>query len=112
MRRFVLLLLVCAVPATASAAVNPDLAHLQNSLKADMVRKFKTRAPGLKITTVTCTLPTSSGAKAHCKAYFTGGTVKGYYPVTATLHDLGGTLTWTASLAKCWNPTTKKYAAC
>jgi hypothetical protein len=111
MRRFVLLLLVCAVPVAASAAVDPEQLRLQNSLKAQMVKVFKKQAPKLTITRVTCKLP-ESGNTSHCKAYFTVGTTRGYYPVTATLHDLGGKLTWTASSPKCWNPTTKRYAAC
>jgi hypothetical protein len=111
MRRFLVLLLVCAAPATAAAAVNPEQLALQKSLKAEMAKTFKKQAPALTITTVTCKLP-SSGTTSHCTAHFTAGGVKGYYPVTATLHDLGGTLSWTAASPKCFDAKTGKGISC
>jgi hypothetical protein len=112
MRRLLLAFLVCVVSAPpALAAVNPNVVYLQKTLKASMVAAFKKQAPGLKILTVTCKLPTN-GTKSHCKAHFTAGSVKGYYPVTATLHDLGGKLTWTASKPKCFNAKTGKSISC
>ena len=98
--------------ALAHGATNPDLVHLQNTLKADMTKSFKKQAPNLKITLVTCKIPKSGGVTTACKAYFMTNGVKGYYPVTAKFHDLGGTLSWTAQSPKCQNPTTKKYTPC
>jgi hypothetical protein len=96
--------------ASAGAATNPELTHLQNTLKASMVTAFKKQAPSLKITTVTCKLPTN-GTTAHCKANFTAGTVKGYYPVAATILA-SGKLKWTASSPKCFNAKTGKAISC
>jgi hypothetical protein len=109
MRQILLLLAVAGIVAgSALGATDPKL---NRTLKADMVKAFKKQAPTLKFTTVTCVLP-KSGSTAHCKAFFTVSGTKGYYPVTATLHDLGGTLTWTARSPKCLNPKTQKYIAC
>ena len=111
MRLIVLLLATCLLATSAGAATNPELTHLQNTLKADMVATFKKQAPGLKITTVTCKLPTS-GTTAHCTAHFTAGsTVNGYYPVTAKILD-SGTLKWTAALPKCFSVKTGKRITC
>ena len=108
MRRILLFLLVTAITAgPAASATDP---HLNASLKAEMVKTFKKQAPTLKITTVSCVPPTN-GTTAHCKAYFTASGTKGYYPVTATIHD-SGKLSWTAQSPKCLNATTKKYALC
>jgi hypothetical protein len=109
MRRILLLVIGTAIAASpALAATDP---HLEASLKADMVKTFKKKAPTLKFTKVKCVLP-ESGATAHCKAYFIVSGTNGYYPVTAKLHDLGGTLTWTAQSPKCLNAKTKTYIAC
>jgi hypothetical protein len=112
MRSLLLLVLVFAVAAgAASGATDPRVAYLQKTLKANMVTTFKKQAPSLKLTTVSCKLP-ADGSTAHCKAFFRVSRTKGYYPVTAKLHDLGGKLTWTATSPKCWNPAKKKYVAC
>ena len=112
MRPLLLLVLVCAVTAGAAAgATDPRLAYLQKTLKTNMISTFKKKAPSLKITTVSCKLP-KDGSTAHCKAFFTVSRTKGYYPVTAKLHDLGGRLTWTATSPKCWNPAKKAYVSC
>src|SRR6266566_1823575 len=108
MRRILLLLAVVAIAAgPAMGATDPQL---NKTLKADMVKTFKKQAPTLKFTTVNCTLP-ANGTTAHCKAYFTVSSTKGYYPVKATIHD-SGALTWTAQSPKCLNTATKKYVAC
>ena len=108
MRSIPLVLAVAAI--AASPAIGATDPKLNSTLKADMVRAFKKQAPTLKFTTVTCVLP-ENGVTAHCKAFFTVRTTKGYYPVNATIHD-SGTLSWTAQSPKCLNPKTKKYAAC
>jgi hypothetical protein len=102
-----LLALVAIAAATALGATDPQL---DKTLKADMAKTFKKQAPTLKFTTVSCTLP-ESGVTAHCKAYFTVTGTKGYYPVTAAIHD-SGKLTWTAKSPKCLNTKTGKYVAC
>ncbi len=96
--------------AGAAAAVDPRVAALQKSLKGDMVKTFAQRAPGLKITTVTCKLP-SSGTVATCIAHFTAGTIKGYYPVRAVILS-SGQLRWTASTPKCFVAKTGKPTRC
>jgi hypothetical protein len=112
MRRLLPLVLVCAVVCgSARGATDPRLVYLQKTLRADMVKTFKKKAPRLTIGTVTCVLP-KAGVTSHCKATFTVGPIKGYYPVVAKLHDVGGTLTWTASSPKCWNAAKKRYVAC
>jgi len=112
MRRLLLVLAAFSVAVTpAVAAKDPRLAYLQNTLKADMVKTFKKQAPSLKLTTVTCVIP-KSGAVSHCRAFFTVGKTKGYYPVTARLHDLGGKLTGTGRSPKCWVAAKKTYLAC
>jgi len=112
MRWLALCVLAAAVfVPVAGAKTDPRLAYLQKTLRTDMVKTFKKQAPKLKITTVKCVLP-KDGVTSHCKASFTDAGVKGYYPVTAKLHDLGGTLTWVAKSPQCWNPAKKKYAAC
>jgi hypothetical protein len=108
--RKVLLLLLIVVGIVAGPAIGARDPGLEKSLKADMVKTFKKQAPTLKFTTVNCTLP-ANGTTAHCKAYFTVNSTKGYYPVKATIHD-SGALTWTAQSPKCLNATTKKYVAC
>ena len=110
-RLLVLLAIFALAPGSALAAKDPRLVYLERTLKADMVKTFKKQAPKLKLETVTCVLP-KSGITSHCKATFTAGGIKGYYPVTAKLHDVGGRLTWTATSPKCWNATKKKYVAC
>lgn len=103
-----MLLAVAGIAAApAPGARDPGL---EKSLKADMVKAFKKQAPTLRFTTVNCALPVS-GTTAHCKAYFTVKSTKGYYPVKATIHDTGQ-LSWTAQSPQCMNATTKKYAAC
>ena len=112
MRSLLLLVLVAAVAAgAASGATDPRLAYLQKTLKANMVTTFKKQAPSLKLTTLSCKLP-KDGTTAHCKAFFVVSKTKGYYPVTAKLHELGGKLTWTATSPKCWNAAKKTYVAC
>jgi hypothetical protein len=107
-RRVFLLLVVAGI--AAGPALGARDPALEKSLKADMVKTFKKQAPTLKFTTVNCTLPVN-GTTAHCKAYFTVKSTKGYYPVKATIHD-NGKLSWTAQSPKCLNPATKKYIAC
>jgi hypothetical protein len=100
--------LALAFAGSASASFSdPTLAK---SLKTQMVKTFKKQAPALKITTVTCTAPTS-GVTAKCTAHFTDGSIKGYYPVKATIHD-NGKMTWVAQSPKCLNAKTGKYGAC
>ena len=112
MRSLLVLVLICAVAAGAAAgATDPRLVYLQKTLKANMVKTFKKQAPSLKITTVSCKLP-ADGITSHCKAFFAVSGRKGYYPVTAKLHDLGGKLTWTARSPKCWSPAKKAYVSC
>ena len=108
MSRVVLLLALFAVaPAALGAYTDP---HLEKTLKADMVKTFHKQAPKLTIGQVKCVLP-KNGVTAHCKAYFTISTTKGYYPVKATIHD-SGQLSWTASSPQCWNAAKKRYVAC
>lgn len=83
---------------------------LEKSLRPQLVKAFKQRAPSLTITTLRCMAPTS-GVTAHCTMHFTVGSTKGYYPIAATIHD-SGKLTWVAKSPKCLNPTTKKYVSC
>ena len=95
-----------------AAATNPEQVALQKTLKALMTKKYKQAAPKLKITTITCKLP-SDGTVAHCVAHFTyPPTIVGTYQVKAELHDLGGTLTWTAGSPKCKDTKTGKSIAC
>ena len=112
MRRLVPTILAAAVLVpTAAAATNPELAYLEKTLKADMVKTFKRQAPGLTITTVTCRLP-SDGITATCTARFTSGSVKGFYPVKATLHNMGGALTWKTGTPQCTDAKTGKAVSC
>jgi hypothetical protein len=111
MRRLVPILAAAVLAPAAAAATNPALTYLQKTLKADMVKTFKTKAPGLTITTVTCKLP-ANGVTATCKAHFTTGSVKGYYPVRATLHDVGGSLTWKTGQPKCTDAKTGRPVPC
>ena len=112
MRRLLLLaILSVLITGVALGATDPRLVYLQKTLKTDMVKTFKKKAPRLTIGRVTCVLP-KDGVTSHCKATFTVGPIKGYYPVVAKLHDVGGTLTWTASSPKCWNAAKKRYVAC
>jgi hypothetical protein len=104
------LLAAAVFAAGAGAATNPEQLRLQKTLRANMVKTFKKRAPSLKITTVTCKLP-RNGTVARCTARFTTGSVKGWYPVKAVLHD-SGTLTWTATSPKCFNAKTNKPIPC
>ena len=108
MRRILPFLALFFVVATSAAAFRDPA--LEKSLKTQMVKTFKKQAPRLKITTVFCEAP-SSGITSHCTVHFTEGSVMGYYPVKATIHD-SGQLSWTAQSPKCLNTTTKKYAAC
>jgi len=103
----VVALCACAV---ASGAVNPEQLRLQRSLKADMAKSFKKRAPSLEITTVSCKLPVS-GTVAHCTAHFVVGQVKGYYKVSATIHE-SGQLTWTAASPRCFDAKSGKALRC
>ena len=113
MRRILLLLVVFGVVVGPTyGATNPDLVYLQKTLMADMTKSFKKQAPNLKFTTVACTIPKGGGVTTQCKAYFTTNGVKGYYPVVAKFHDLGGTVSWSAQSPRCQNPTTKKYSPC
>jgi hypothetical protein len=111
MRRLVPILAAAVLAPVAAAATNPQVAYLEKTLKSDMVKTFRTKAPGLKITTVTCKLP-ASGVTATCTARFTSGPLKGYYPVKATLHDVGGSLTWKTGQPKCANAKTGKPVPC
>ncbi len=99
-----------ALCAAAAEATNPEQLRLQASLKAQMAKVFAKKAPGVKLTALTCKLP-SSGVTAHCVAHFTAGPVKGYYPVTATIHA-SGTLTWTAASPTCFVAKTGKRTPC
>jgi hypothetical protein len=110
MRPLLLLLIIAGTVAGTASADFRDKG-LEKSLKPQIVKSFKQQSPKLTITSVYCLAP-SSGTVSHCKAYFTVSGAKGYYPVTAKLHDLGGTLSWTAQSPKCLNTKTKKYAAC
>jgi hypothetical protein len=106
--RIILLLGVFAfVPAALGAYTDP---YLEKTLKTAMVKTFHKQAPKLTFGSVKCVLP-KNGVTAHCKAYFTVSSTKGYYPVKATIHD-SGQLSWTASSPQCWNPAKKRYAAC
>jgi len=100
---------VCAVAAGTALAATSPVQSLEKTLKADMVKTFKKQAPKLVIGTVSCVLP-ANGVTAHCKANFTDGGFKGYYPVTATIED-SGNIKWTAESPKClYNK--KTYTAC
>jgi len=111
MRRLVPILAAAVLAPAAAAATNPELTYLEKTLKADMVKTFRTKAPGLSITTVTCKLP-ANGVTATCTAWFTTGALEGYYPVKATLHDVGGSLTWTTGPPKCTDAKTGKSVPC
>ena len=53
MRSLLVLVLVSAVAAgAASGATDPRLTYLQKTLRANMVKTFKKRAPTLKLTTL------------------------------------------------------------
>ena len=108
MRRFSLVMLVCLVVAAPGfAATDP---YLEKTLKAQMVKKFKTVSPKLKISKVTCVLP-KSGITSTCKAYFSENGVTGYIPVMATIHD-SGKVSWSTSTPYCLDTKTKKYVSC
>ena len=104
-------LLFVVLAASAAAATNPEQIRLQKSLKPQIAASFKKQAPTLKLTAVTCKLPTD-GVTAHCLAHFTyGAKVLVVYPVTATIHD-SGQLTWAAKSPTCTDARTKKKLAC
>jgi hypothetical protein len=104
------LLVAAVLAAAAGAATNPEQLRLEKTLRANMVKTFKKRAPSLRITAVTCKLP-RNGTVARCTARFTTGSVDGWYPVKAVLHD-SGLLTWTATSPKCFDAKTKKRLPC
>jgi len=107
-RRFPLLLAVCAVAAGPALASETPVQSVEKTLKAEMVKSFKKQTPKLVFSTVTCVL-SKNGTTAQCKASFTDSGVKGYYPVSATIKS--GKLNWTAESPKClYNK--KTYTAC
>jgi hypothetical protein len=107
MRTVAVLLILAAVTASSALGATISKAALEKTLKAGMVKKFKTEAPKLKITKVTCTVA-KSGTTAQCKGYFTDAGVKGYYPVSTTIS--GTSIKWVAQQPKCLY--TKTYSAC
>ena len=90
---------VAAVP--ASAATDPASLALAVAIKHELRVTMAKRAPGLKITTVKCTV-SKSGTTGRCRANFTARAAgkTGYY-VIAVKQPPKGQITWTSTSVVC-----------
>ena len=90
-----------AVAAPVSGAANPVAVTLAIAIKNQLQATMNKRAPGIKITTVTCTVA-KSGTTARCKANFTARAAgkNGYY-LLAVKSPPKGQITWTSTAVVC-----------
>jgi hypothetical protein len=101
-----LLLAPCAPAAT------PNELGLAKALKTQMQRTYGTKAPGTKITTVTCKI-NAAGTGARCAAHFirSSQNVRGVYQVKVTA-DANGNTNWKATSASCTHLRTHAEVDC
>jgi hypothetical protein len=101
-----LLLVPCALAAT------PNELGLAKALKTQMQRTYAAKAPGTKITTVTCKI-NAAGTGAKCAAHFTRSSqkLKGVYRVTVSA-DASGNASWKATSVTCANIRTGAKVKC
>jgi hypothetical protein len=87
--------------AGATAATDPAAAQLAKALKANMQKTIGPKVPGIRFTTVTCTL-TKDHTKGHCAAHFSRpkDRVVGVYQIAITVNtQTGGVHTRTTSIS-------------
>ena len=94
-------LATAAVAAPVSAAADPAAVALAVAIKHQLQVTMNKRAPGIKITTVTCTV-SKSGTTGRCKASFTARAAgkNGYY-LLAVKSPPKGQITWTSTAVVC-----------
>ena len=115
MRRLLLVLAAVSIAVTPAVAAHGPASRLpaEDAEDATWSRRFKKRAPSLQAyDRVTCVIAEERGHLSLQGVLHRRQDARAYYPVTATLHDLGGKLTWTAKSPKCWAAAKKKYLAC
>ncbi|HWE82003.1 MAG TPA: hypothetical protein VG265_10155 [Gaiellaceae bacterium] len=112
MLRALAVAIAIAVVASAGASAASPAAGLAKQLGSSMQAFYKTRVPGLKITTVSCKIA-SSGSSAACKAHFTIVKAQeiGVFGVNVTEKSTGAAQTKTVSVA-CHDSKTGKPVKC
>jgi hypothetical protein len=86
---------------------------LARHLKTSMQASYKKTVPGLRFTTVTCSLA-HGAARGSCKASFTLASrgLKGVYTVTAAVDRKTGSVHWTATSVACTDARTGRRVSC
>ena len=114
-------LTICAATALAtaavavapvSAAVDPAAVALAIAIKHELQATMAKRAPGIKITTVKCTV-SKSGTTGKCRANFTARAAgkNGYYLI-AVKQPPRGQVTWTSTAVVCTDIKSGLRVAC
>ena len=95
---------------TASAAVDPVVYLMQQSVKKALQADLRKQVPGLKVKTVTCKVA-KDATRGTCKATWTYKTVLGYY-VLAVKQPKVGRPSYASTTVKCFDAKTKRAVPC
>jgi hypothetical protein len=92
---------------------DPAATALAKTLKAQMQQSVSAKIPGIRFTTVTCTL-VKSHKRGHCVARFTIASqrVKGAYQVSITVNTVTGTVHSHATSVACTDVKTGARVRC
>jgi hypothetical protein len=104
----VLALALCCGP--AAAAVDPVAVLMQQSIKKALQANMTKQAPGMKVTTVKCTV-NKAATKGTCRANFTYKTVRGYYMLKVTQPKTGKP-SYTSTSVHCFDAKTGNAVSC
>jgi hypothetical protein len=95
---------------TAAAAVDPLAILMQQSIKKALQANMNKQVPGMKVTTVKCTV-SKSATKGTCRANFTYKTVRGYYMLKVTQPKTGRP-SYTSTSVHCFDAKTGNAVSC
>jgi hypothetical protein len=101
-------LVLCA--GTAAAAVDPLAILMQQSIKKALQANMNKQVPGMKVTTVKCTV-SKTATKGTCRANFTYKTVRGYYMLKVTQPKTGRP-SYTSTSVHCFDAKTGNAVSC
>ena len=96
--------------AHSAATVDPVALAMQQSIKKALQAKLKAAVPGLKVTTVKCTV-TTGGRRGICKASFAYRTIIGYYMLKVRQPPTGRP-SYTSTSVACFDAKTRAKISC
>jgi hypothetical protein len=99
-----------ALCGSAAAALDPVAVLMQQSIKKALQANMNKQVPGMKVTTVKCTVSKDT-TKGTCRANFTYKTVRGYYMLKVAQPPKGRP-SYTSTSVHCFDAKTGKAVSC